>query len=480
MNTQGLSQSESILEDELRLYAESGINVLFIGKHGVGKTAIVKKLFEEMFGDRWRYFSASTMDPWVDFVGVPQKVENPDGSAYLELIRPAHFQAGQVEALFMDELKRSKDKIRNAVMELIQFRSINGVPFPNLKMVWAAINPDDDDDDTSYDVERLDPAQEDRFPIQIVMPYEPNLGYFTRMYGDSGVGACEWWYDLTEEQQDNVSPRRLEYAIEIYQKGGNLQHVLRDDTLNLTSLRSKLVSGSIVDKLKDLYEADDDVVEKAFNQIEFEKDAIDHIKEDQLYVTRFTPFMQKEHISQLVTQDDGKYAEIMIHNTPAEVISPILISILTASNLKRNINKTIRTLASERGLDLTSEQNFRTAISDGIAQANKQNSERYRALQNVSQVFDERASLEAYEDCVLFIAKIIYFTAEASLHDNSKPYNQLSIHILKACEKCLQRQNTSVADVWNNLKHSKFGNAGDDRINKVEKYLSSFLVAEEI
>ena len=40
-----------------------------------------------------------------------------------------------------DELNRAKPKVRNAVMELIQFRSINGIKFNNLRMIWAAINP---------------------------------------------------------------------------------------------------------------------------------------------------------------------------------------------------------------------------------------------------------------------------------------------------------------------------------------------------
>jgi len=41
-------------------------NVLMIGKHGVGKTALIKKAFERN-GLKWRYFSAATMDPWTEF-----------------------------------------------------------------------------------------------------------------------------------------------------------------------------------------------------------------------------------------------------------------------------------------------------------------------------------------------------------------------------------------------------------------------------
>ena len=67
-------------------YIENCWNVLFIGRHGVGKTSIVKEAFAGN-GLSYRYYSASTMDPWVDLVGVPEEKTNGDGEIYLELVR---------------------------------------------------------------------------------------------------------------------------------------------------------------------------------------------------------------------------------------------------------------------------------------------------------------------------------------------------------------------------------------------------------
>ena len=153
-------------DKKLDFWIQNNSNVLFIGKHGVGKTAMVKDAFDRN-GLNFRYFSASTMDPWVDFVGVPrEKTENKvpeelkiikelaaispqialewiqtnwkmseqsaksildhslnreDGKSSLELVRPSSFN-DDVEALFFDEFNRSPKKVRNAVMELLQFK----------------------------------------------------------------------------------------------------------------------------------------------------------------------------------------------------------------------------------------------------------------------------------------------------------------------------------------------------------------------
>lgn len=223
----------------LKLYANKGFNVLFSAPHGVGKTQITKAVFESVFGPmgkKWLYFSASTLDPWVDLVGVPHKGATAGGNPLLVLLRPAWVYE-DIEAIFFDEINRAPDKVRNALMELIQFGTINGHKMTKLKVVWAAENPWDEQ--STYSVEKLDPAQRDRFQIQITLPSNPSSKYFREKFGEVGAAAVKWWESLNEDNKKQVSPRRLEDSIHVFMAGGNLSDMFTSK-LNPSALTAAL------------------------------------------------------------------------------------------------------------------------------------------------------------------------------------------------------------------------------------------------
>ena len=245
-------------QKDMNFWLENNYNVLFIGHAGVGKTSMVIDCWEKS-NLKYKYFSASTMDPFVDFIGIPKEKEDEKGS-YLELVKPKDFRDDEIEALFFDEFNRSSKKIRNAVMELIQFKSINGKKYPNLKIVWAAINPDTDDNefnDMEYDVEPLDQAQRDRFQIHIEIPYKPIMSYFVEKYGERAAKAsCDWWQELSPEIKMKVSPRRLDYAIDIARKGGNIKWAL-PPVAGLDKLQEFLKNGSPKDRFVEILSSKD-------------------------------------------------------------------------------------------------------------------------------------------------------------------------------------------------------------------------------
>lgn len=210
------------IEDKLKKYAKAEYNVILTGRHGVGKTAIIKEVFGETFGEhmvKWRYFSASTLDPWVDFIGIPKNYTREDGMEVFKIIPPEHFTGDEeIEAIFFDEINRSDAKTLNALMELIQFKSINGRRFPNLKCVWAAENPHDDKD-AEYSVMPLDPAQKDRFQIQVEIPNQLSKPYFEDKFGkDIFAVSSEWW----DKHKLKISPRKLDDMLTGYQLGFDL------------------------------------------------------------------------------------------------------------------------------------------------------------------------------------------------------------------------------------------------------------------
>lgn len=291
------------LEDKLRLYLKLNKNVLLEGKHGVGKTSLIEKLFDEAFGkNNWIYFSSSTLDPWVDLIGVP-KESIMNNEPCLDFILPKQMVNNNLKAIFFDEYNRSHKKVRNATMELIQFKSINGRKFPNLKVVWAAINPADDDDE-SYDVENLDSAQIDRFQIKIKVPYIPDFDYFKNKF-DAKIArsAIEWWEGLPKEAQKLVSPRRLDYALEVFKEGGDLFDVL-DEKTNPTKLLVTLQVGSLTLKVKELFESKNGKEAKKFFLSENNfQGALPIIKKSTEYLHFFLPLLDNERVSSIFFSD---------------------------------------------------------------------------------------------------------------------------------------------------------------------------------
>jgi len=204
-----------------------GLNVIAIGHHGVGKTQMIREETQRQ-NLSMKYYSSSTLDPWSDLVGIPIPVDAQTGKRdtgkQLDFIRPADIE--DAEIVFFDELNRSHPKVMDAVLECIQFHTINGKPLPRLKMVWAAINPPDD----IYEVNELDPVLADRFHVHLPVPADPSISYYTKKAGiPQGLAKAlvTWWHrDLDDNLRQMISPRRLEYMGQNYSKGIELRYSL--------------------------------------------------------------------------------------------------------------------------------------------------------------------------------------------------------------------------------------------------------------
>jgi MoxR-like ATPase len=380
----------SVSSAKIDFWINNNCNIMFVGRHGVGKTAIIKEAFDR-HQLKWRYFSASTMDPWVDFIGVPrektedvmpesfltirelakinqqiaisyvmqnwkldadsanevvQHASKPAGTTYLELIRPFSFAKGEVEALFFDEFNRSPKKIRNAVMELIQFGSVNGHKFPNLRFVWCAINPDDDEL-LKYDVEVCDPAHLDRFHCSIPIPYKPNAEWFREQYGQRFAdSAIQWWDDLSEEVKNTVSPRRLQYALDMFTNKGDIRDVLPVAS-NVGKLITSLKNGPITEQIEELVKTKDKNAATKFleNENNFAA-AIKFIVQSVTLLEYFAPLMPQEKIASLMATEDKICNHIIKNLDKVPAFHKISKQVMSA-NLDAGLVKKIRRALTE-------------------------------------------------------------------------------------------------------------------------------------
>lgn len=413
---------------KLDFWIKNNYNVLMTGKHGVGKSSIIFDAFNRN-NLKWKYFSASTMDPWVDFIGVPkEKTANINGKeiTYLDLVRPLEFQTDDIEALFLDEFNRSHRKVRNAVMELIQFKSINGKKFNNLKVVWAAINPEDDEA-AKYDVEPLDPAQEDRFQVKVELPYLPHYPYFKQAYGENyAEAAIEWWKKLPEEIKNKVSPRRLDYALNIYKNNGDMRDVLPGES-NISKLIAELTYGSISKKLKQIYL--DKNTEEAKKIISAENSyfaCIDEITKKDEYIDFFVPFIEKEKLTSLLSKEK-KILEYVIDNS--EKFNDILVNIVKAGQnnslikkIKKKINLVNTVLPSKKEAQCLPNPNYK----------------KYKATKTTPQIFEielnDRWSSSGYHNTTW--RRDTFFVIKRYIPEN--PSDVQSIKVLEYLSEIIQ------------------------------------------
>lgn len=212
-----IPKAETYLDNEMR--------VLLIGLHGVGKTESILQLAQER-NLKVKYYSCSTLDPYTDLVGVPVPRKDENGREYLQMVRPRDID--EAEFIFFDELNRADAKTLNAVFEVTQFGTINGEKLPNLKTVWAAINPPDSE--AGYNVDELDPALLDRFDCYVEIQPRPSVAFMAQELPKPIAQALySWWSDHNQQRRgmDNyISPRRLLKIGQVFHKTGDFRPAL--------------------------------------------------------------------------------------------------------------------------------------------------------------------------------------------------------------------------------------------------------------
>lgn len=209
----------AITVNKIQSYMKNDFNVLISGEAGTGKTHMILGAAKNL-GLTVKYYSASTLDPYADLVGIP--VPQND-SKNIEFYRPRDID--EAEVIVFDELNRADSKTLNTVFELVQFRSINGERLPKLRSVMAAINPNDG----NYTVDELDMALVDRFDAYLQSEPSIDMPYFKSVFGaDVAKAVSTFWNDYERNRKNSsrsskntmayISPRRMEKIVSAFLK----------------------------------------------------------------------------------------------------------------------------------------------------------------------------------------------------------------------------------------------------------------------
>lgn len=309
------TKTDAIYED-LKIYAEQNLNVLLVGGGGVGKTTMIKGVAEELDLDL-KYYSSATLDPWADLVGIPVPTADNDT---IKFLRPQDIN--NAEMIFFDELNRSHSKVQDAVLEIIQFHTINGEPLPNLKMCWAAINPPSE----GYNVTDMDFVLTDRFQVQVEVPATISQKYLVNQgYSRDIVRTCaKWWQkDLSAEMRAKITPRRLEYIISAASTDINMiPDIIPWDVQAPTTILMKALSGEVL--------------------ITIERDILVNDKAAYLTILQGTDEAEKQKTAKLIADclTDGKIwtkTIVTLHELLLNIPHEFLMKISTQLGLKKRL-----------------------------------------------------------------------------------------------------------------------------------------------
>ena len=123
----------TVNETELREILEitpADQNIMIAGKHGIGKSVIVKKFFEGKGKKVVTMFCSQAADPG-DIIGLPRFNEE---TGKTEFALPWWFPTDNTPVvLFLDELNRARPEILQVVMDLTLSRKLAGKSLPAAK-----------------------------------------------------------------------------------------------------------------------------------------------------------------------------------------------------------------------------------------------------------------------------------------------------------------------------------------------------------
>lgn len=132
-------------------------NIMLVGKHGIGKSELIRHHYAQMGLPVESFFLGQMSDPG-DLIGLMHKDESSGRSVFLP---PYWWPLGdQPIVLFLDELNRARPEILQAIYDLALNRRLAGKSLPPGSRVVAAINHGEE-----YQLTDLDPALVSRFNL---------------------------------------------------------------------------------------------------------------------------------------------------------------------------------------------------------------------------------------------------------------------------------------------------------------------------
>lgn len=213
------------------------ISVMIKGRHGIGKSQLVKWLSKEIFKIPLIDRRLAQMSEG-DMVGLPKE----DGRVTRFLPMDWFMQAcDSPKVLHLDEMNRATNEIMQAAFQIVLDRELNGHVLHPLTRVYASVNVG-----SEYNVNEIDPALLRRF---FVVDLEPTVKEWLEFMIEKGISAYvidfirmnDMWLDppsgktanLSVQHQTRHSWERFDYSMKAFIESNGLDEhsFINDESL---------------------------------------------------------------------------------------------------------------------------------------------------------------------------------------------------------------------------------------------------------
>ncbi|URZ00660.1 AAA family ATPase [Clostridium felsineum] len=219
----------------IKLVLEAKGVPLLVGESGIGKTSLVKELskvedyyYINIDGNLLKEGEIGGLPIVQDYENKKTLIKRTVYAAYYKFIEIDEVLKNNPNSkilLFIDEINRCEHSVQQEIMNIILNREINGYKLKDNVTVIAAMNPSskyDEFEESDYQVNDMDPAQEDRF-VWIYLDSDVNAwlewGYENKIHKDVlGFIASFPEYLSTPNSKESIkaTPRSWERVSNIY------------------------------------------------------------------------------------------------------------------------------------------------------------------------------------------------------------------------------------------------------------------------
>jgi len=228
----------------IKLATKHGLVPNLIGKHGLGKSSVVKQLADSLGMGFYPLFLGQYSDSG-DIQGLPEFVRDEKGNAIaIDFIKTKLLPVTPNSIIFLDELSHCPKEIRGILFQLILEKRFGSYELPANSFIVTAMNPDTADYPALIDI-NANKALGDRF---LHIKFEPSkqefFSYMEEKYGKNNIITSFLRSDSTLVDDNSLEEFSLDFVSHSRRSWESAQKLMSDKDLT-EDIKTEVLMGLV-------------------------------------------------------------------------------------------------------------------------------------------------------------------------------------------------------------------------------------------